>query len=248
MLIYSLNILSFTFGLIPSGNSNLTSSNDFPSPSSLLSTSTSGPSTSSASSNRSSDSLYTSYSYSPASSSYYSSSSSSYSSKSKPYVIYYTKKTLVTNLNSSDDNRQNNHISFNGVNNDGDNNDLTGPFGDENQYDLQENVIDDGDQVVKVKRWVSVDCLKILNTILKLIFMVHYSNFGNWLIKDNFSRRGHIDQFIDENKSMIRRMFGEYNTPEDEHESNDHYAHYSNNGQAQRRRPRATRTSYTSNK
>ncbi len=62
--------------------------------------------------------------------------------------------------------------------------------------------------------------------------------------------RQRIDSFIDENKAMIRRMFGEYNTPDDEsssHVSNDHVARYSTNGQALKR-PKRRANTYTNNK
>ncbi len=63
--------------------------------------------------------------------------------------------------------------------------------------------------------------------------------------------REQIDSFIDENKALIRRMFGEYNTPDDEvhPDARDHYASYSSNGQAIHKRPKRARSnSYTSNK
>lgn len=67
-----------------------------------------------------------------------------------------------------------------------------------------------------------------------------------------FCRREHIDSFIDENKALIRRMFGEYNTPDDglHPDARDHYATYSGASSHKRshRSPRSSSKSYTSNK
>lgn len=38
--------------------------------------------------------------------------------------------------------------------------------------------------------------------------------------------RERIDMFIDENKALIRRMFGEYSSPDDDGVHRDHYETY----------------------